>query len=181
VPETRWLDPQEQRAWRAYLDTTRLLVRALDQQLTLDSDISFTDYELLVQLSEAPGRRLRMRDLADATMSTRSGVTRAVTRLAEVGWVRRVVCQDDRRGTHAELTEAGAAKLAEAAPGHVAAVREYLFDRLGAAQVRQLGGMFAQLTEFLQGRREAGAGGPPPGDPVRAPESAQNDATKPAD
>ena len=153
MDETRWLDPEEQRAWRAYLDTTRLLIRALGQQLEAEAGISFTDYELLVKLSEAPGRRMRMRDLADATMSTRSGVTRAVTRLAEVGWVRRVHCEDDRRGTHAELTPAGIAKLSGTAPGHVAAVRAHLFDRLDPAAVRQLGGVFTELSGFLQARR----------------------------
>jgi DNA-binding MarR family transcriptional regulator len=146
---TRWLDAEEQRAWRAYLDTTRLLIRALGQQLQADADVSFTDYELLVKLSEAPGQRMRMRDLADATLSTRSGVTRAVTRLELVGWVRRVECEDDRRGTHAELTGAGAAKLAAAAPGHVAAVREHLFDHLTAAQVGQLGTAFGGVAEAL--------------------------------
>jgi DNA-binding MarR family transcriptional regulator len=166
VNEPRWLDAEEQRAWRAYLDTTRLLIRALDQQLQSDADVSFTDYELLVKLSEAPGQRLRMRDLADATMSTRSGVTRAVTRLEEIGWVRRVTCEDDRRGTHAELTPAGAAKLAAAAPGHVAAVRSHLFDQLTAAQVAQLGVAFGQVAEVLQRPR---AGATPPIGRSRAP------------
>jgi DNA-binding MarR family transcriptional regulator len=149
VDDTRWLDAEEQRAWRAYLDTTRSLILALDQQLQADSDVSLTDYELLVRLSEAPGRRLRMRELAAATLSTRSGATRAVTRLEQAGWVRRVECEADRRGTHAELTPDGAAKLAEAAPGHVAAVREHLFDHLTAAQVKQLGKAFGQVSEPL--------------------------------
>jgi DNA-binding MarR family transcriptional regulator len=137
VDETRWLDADEQRAWRAYLDATRLLLRALDQQLEEAAGISFTDYELLVHL-------------ADAAMSTRSGVTRAVTRLEQSGWVRRVTCEDDRRGTHAELTRAGAAKLAAAAPGHVAAVRAHLVDRLSPAQVRQVAAVFGKLSGSLQ-------------------------------
>ncbi|GAA5184710.1 MarR family transcriptional regulator [Rugosimonospora acidiphila] len=149
MEKTRWLDAEEQRAWRAYLDTTRLLIRALDQQLQADADISFADYETLVILSEAPDRRMRMRDLAEAALATRSGTTRAVTRLELLGWVRRVECEDDRRGTHAELTPAGAAKLAETAPGHVEAVRTHLFDRLTGDQVRQLGGMFGRVSESL--------------------------------
>jgi DNA-binding MarR family transcriptional regulator len=153
VAEVRWLDPAEQQAWRAYLDATRLLVRVLDRQLDSDAGISFTDYELLVQLSEAPDRRLRMRELADAALSTRSGVTRAVTRLERAGWVRRVECLEDRRGMYAELTPAGLAKLAASAPGHVAAVRAHFIDELTAAQLQQLGATCGHLAERLRADR----------------------------
>ena len=115
-----------------------MLFQALDRQLTTDSDLSLTDYELLVRLSEAPDCTLRMRDLADATLSTRSGVTRAVTRAERVGWVRRVECEEDRRGMNAELTDAGREKLAATAPGHVRAVRDHLIDLLTPEQLRQL-------------------------------------------
>lgn len=136
--EPRWLDARQQEAWRAHLDGTRLLLAALDRQLELDAGISLTDYELLVRLSEAPEHRLRMRDLAQATLSTRSGVTRAVTRAEKAGWVRRVECEDDRRGMNAELTDAGLAKLAATAPGHVATVRATLIDLLDDAQLASL-------------------------------------------
>ena len=136
--DVRWLDTGEQAAWRAYLDSTRLLFQALDRQLAADADMSLTDYDLLVRLSEAPQGTLRMRDLADATLSTRSGVTRAVTRAEKAGWVRRVECEDDRRGMNAELTDAGRAKLAASAPGHVDAVRENLLDLLTLEQLAQL-------------------------------------------
>ena len=149
MAEIRWLDAEEQQAWRAYLDTTRLLLPALDRQLQADAGISFTDYGVLVELSEAPGRRMRMRDLAGATLSTPSAVTRAVTRCEQAGWVRRVECEDDRRGMHAQLTRAGAAKLAAAAPGHVAAVRAHVFDRLTRAQVRQLRAIHAEIADQL--------------------------------
>ena len=134
----RWLSPPEQAAWRAYLDGTRLLMQALDRQLVTDAGLTLTDYELLVRLAEAPGSRLRMRELADATLATRSGVTRAVTRAEQAGWVRRVQCDDDRRGMHAELTPAGRAKLDQAAPGHVTAVRNGLIGALSGEQVEQL-------------------------------------------
>lgn len=150
MTEVRWLDAAEQQAWRAYLDATRLLVQVLDRQLETDAGISFTDYELLVKLSEAPGRRLRMRDLADAALSTRSGMTRAVTRLERVGWVRRVECEEDRRGMYAALTPDGLAKLAATAPGHVAAVRAHVFDKLTGPQVQQLGDTCGHLAEFLR-------------------------------
>jgi len=153
VAEARWLDAAEQQVWRAYLDATRLLVQVLDRQLETDAGISFTDYELLVQLSEAPDGRLRMRDLANATLSTRSGMTRAVTRLERAGWVRRVECEEDRRGMYAELTQSGQAKLAASAPGHVAAVRAHVFDELTAAQWQQLGATCRQLAESLRADR----------------------------
>jgi DNA-binding MarR family transcriptional regulator len=145
----KWLDPHEQDAWRAYLESNRLLIQALDRQLQRDAGLSFTDYELLVQLSEAPGQRMRMRDLADATLSTRSGATRAVTRLEEAGWVRRVECADDKRGTEAELTRAGAAKMAATAPGHVAAVRTHMFDLLTPGQVEQVRAVGDQMRHQL--------------------------------
>jgi DNA-binding MarR family transcriptional regulator len=152
VDDVRWLDPQEQAAWRAYLDGTRLLFQALDRQLAGEADLSLTDYELLVRLSEAPDGTLRMRDLADAALATRSGVTRAVTRAERAGWVRRVECEDDRRGMNAELTEAGRAKLAAAAPGHVGAVREHLLDLLDPEQLDQLTEIGSRLHRHLAGK-----------------------------
>jgi DNA-binding MarR family transcriptional regulator len=152
VNDVRWLDGAEQAAWRAYLDSTRMLFQALDRQLETESALSLTDYDLLVRLSEAPEGRLRMRDLADATLSTRSGVTRAVTRAERAGWVRRVECEDDRRGMNAELTDAGRAKLAASAPGHVGAVRENLLDLLTAEQLSQLTTIGALVQEKLSVR-----------------------------
>jgi len=146
----RWLDAAEQQAWRAYLDATRLLIQVLDRQLEDDAGISFTDYELLVLLSEAADRRMRMRDLANAALSTRSGMTRAVTRLERTGWVRRVECEEDRRGMFAELTASGLAKLTATAPGHVAAVRARVFDKLTPAEWKQLGATCAHLAESLR-------------------------------
>lgn len=149
----RWLSDEEQRAWRAYLDSTRLLFQALDRQLIRDAGISFTDYELLVVLSEAPRRQLRMRDLADAMTTTRSGVTRAINRLVEAGWVRRVECEEDKRGTLAELTDEGAAKLAGASPGHVAAVRANMFDLLSPRDVTLFGNAYSEMrTHMLEDR-----------------------------
>lgn len=152
MDDVNWLDPDEQAAWRGYLDGTKLLFQALDRQLTTDADLSLTDYELLVRLAEAPDGTLRMRELADATLSTRSGVTRAVTRAEKAGWVRRVECEDDRRGMNAELTAAGRAKLAASAPGHVAAVRENLLDLLAPEQLGQLTEIGIRLQAHLAPR-----------------------------
>src|SRR3954451_11399931 len=114
--ETRWLDAEEQHAWRAYLTATRGLGDMLDRELQRDSGIPHTYYEILVRLSEAPGRTLRMSDLAFASLSSRSRLSHAVARLEEAGWVRRETCDTDRRGAWAVLTDSGFAALAAAAP-----------------------------------------------------------------
>ena len=126
----RWLDETEQRAWRAYLESSKVLMDALDRELQQDAAMPHTYYEILVRLSEADGRALRMSELADVTLSSRSRLSHAVARLEERGWVARRDCSTDRRGQVALLTDAGFAVLAAAAPGHVAAVRGYLLDAL---------------------------------------------------
>jgi DNA-binding MarR family transcriptional regulator len=135
---TRWLDDDEQRAWRAFVAATRQLFDQLDRQLQTEAGMPHTYYETLVRLSEADEHRLRMRELAELTGSSRSRLSHAVARLEERGWVRRTDCPDDGRGQLATLTDAGFAALRAAAPGHVAAVRARLFDRLSPTQVRQL-------------------------------------------
>jgi DNA-binding MarR family transcriptional regulator len=135
--------------WRGYLDSTRLLLHALDRQLTLDAAISLIDFEILVLLSEGPQRRLRMKQLADATMTTRSGVTRAVGRLVDAGFVRRVECEEDKRGLYAELTDAGAAKLGSASFGHAAAVRRHVFNLLSPRDVELFAHAYTQIRDNL--------------------------------
>lgn len=133
-----WLNEGEQQAWRAWLDMYRLLLPTFDRQLQSESRASFTDYEVLVHLSEAPGRRLRMSEVADRTLSTRSAITRTVDRLVGREWVRRVRSQDDQRGYFAELTDLGGEVLTEIAPGHVAAVRANLIDMLTEPELASL-------------------------------------------
>jgi DNA-binding MarR family transcriptional regulator len=132
------LTDDEQKAWRAYLNANILLTETLDRQLQRDSGLTHGYYEILVRLSEAPDRTLRMSQLAEASQSSRSRLSHAVARLEERGWLRREVCPTDRRGQLAVLTAEGFAALEAAAPGHVEAVREALFDPLTPAQVRQL-------------------------------------------
>jgi len=135
---TRWLTATEQRAWRAYLEANRLLFDALDRQLQQEAGIPLAYYELLVQLSEAPDRSLRMSRLAEVTRSSRSRLSHAIDRLVERGWVERLNCPTDRRGQFARLTDAGFDAIVAAAPGHVEAVRAYLVDRLTAEQIGTL-------------------------------------------
>lgn len=138
MAKTRWLSAPEQRAWRAYLEATTLLFDALDRQLQRDSAMPHAYYEILVRLSETPDRRMRMSELADATRSSRSRLSHAVARLEERSWLQRVECPTDKRGQIAMLTDVGFAALEAAAPGHVAAVRRHLIDRLTPEQLGQL-------------------------------------------
>lgn len=136
--EPRWLDDEEQQAWRAFLRAASRIDEALDRQLQRDAGMPHTYYQVLAMLSEAPGRSLRMSELAGLTTSSPSRLSHAVARLEEKGWVRREPHPTDRRGAVAVLTDDGWDVLVAAAPGHVAAVREAVFDRLSRQQVRQL-------------------------------------------
>jgi DNA-binding MarR family transcriptional regulator len=136
--QTRWLTADEQRAWRIFLDATQLLFSTVEGQLQRESGIPHGYYEILVRLSEAPGRALRMSQLAEASTSSKSRLSHAVARLEERGWVERLDCATDRRVQIAQLTDAGFAALDNAAPGHVEQVRRSLFDNLSPNQVDQL-------------------------------------------
>ncbi|MFD7610975.1 MarR family winged helix-turn-helix transcriptional regulator [Streptomyces sp. NPDC059828] len=148
--DPRWLSPDEQRMWRSYLHATRLLEDSLDRQLQRDAGMPHIYYGLLVQLSEAPRRRMRMTELAKDAKITRSRLSHAIARMEGNGWVRREDCASDRRGQHACLTDEGYEVLRKAAPGHVAAVRQAIFDRLTPDQVRQLGEITRIMTDGLQ-------------------------------
>jgi len=147
IEETRWLTADEQLAWRTFLIACHTLFSAVDAQLLRDSDIPHGYYEILVRLSETPGRALRMTQLAEASTSSKSRLSHAVARLEERGWVRRTDCPTDRRGQIAHLTDEGFAALAAAAPGHVDQVRRSLIDRLTPEQVEQLREIGAAIIE----------------------------------
>jgi DNA-binding MarR family transcriptional regulator len=149
MADPRWLDDDEQQTWRSYLWATQMLQEALDRQLRRDRGLPHTYYQILAMLSEAPDRRMTMTRLAGIVRSSASRLSHAVARLEENGWVRRVPHPTDRRTTIAELTEAGFAVVAEAAPGHVEAVRTYLFDPLTPEQVRQLGDIVTAVNKRL--------------------------------
>jgi DNA-binding MarR family transcriptional regulator len=159
MDRTRWLSADEQQAWRAFVEGAQLLFKQLDQQLQRDAGLSHADYEILVRLSEADGRRMRMSELAEQALFSRSRVSHAVARLERAGWVCRQGCASDRRGTFAVLTDEGRRVLAAAAPGHVAAVRRHLFDRLTPAQVGQLRRLGGALRDHLRGEQADALGG----------------------
>ena len=143
------MSEDEQCTWRAFLTAMRLLTDQLDRELQRDANIPHTYYEILVALSEAPGRRLRMNHLADMCQSSRSRLSHAVNRLEEAGWVRREACPTDKRGALAVMTDAGFAAIEAAAPGHVEGVRRHVFDVLSPEQVRQLGEISTAIRDGL--------------------------------
>jgi len=151
---TRWLTSEEERAWRLFLTATHILFSTVEGQLQRDSAIPHGYYEILVRLSEADGRSLRMSQLAEASTSSKSRLSHAVARLEERGWVERLDCPTDRRGQVAKLTDAGFAALEAAAPGHAEQVRRSLFDRLGTEQVTQL----AAISEAIAAGAQPGQG-----------------------
>ena len=161
------------RAWRGYLGLVRVLDDRLNRDLQEQSGLSMADYEILVRLSEAPERRLRMTELAQGAMVSKSRLSHQLTRMELRGLVRREDCLSDGRGTFAVLTDHGFAVLAAAAPGHVASVHEHLLDRLTPEQVRTLGDLAEAVLRHLPlpGFRVSG---------TRKADAAEADAAVPA-
>jgi DNA-binding MarR family transcriptional regulator len=158
TPETHWLSAEEQAAWRAFLTACQTMFGAIEGQLQHESGLPHGYYEILVRLSEAPGRCMRMSQLAEASTSSKSRLSHAVARLEDRGWVRRVNCPTDRRGQIAELTDQGFAALAAAAPGHVGQVRRSLIDVLSAEQIEQLREISEAINEAGDGQSHQGGG-----------------------
>jgi DNA-binding MarR family transcriptional regulator len=149
--DVRWLTPAEQDVWRAFLDVSRLLFEQLNRQLSDDAKMSLAEYEILVQLSESPARRMRMSELADRVVSSRSRITHTVGRLEDRGLVHREPCADDGRGVLCVLTDEGFARLEGAAPGHVEMVRTIMFDPLAPGDVEGLGTALGKMRDMLRG------------------------------
>jgi DNA-binding MarR family transcriptional regulator len=148
---TRWLTPEEQRAWRSYLAASWLLEDTIDRQLQQEAGMPHLYYSVLANLSESPDRRMRMTDLAEALKITRSRLTYVVSRLEKDGTVRREESPNDKRGCMAVLTDAGMTLLERTAPGHVETVRTSVFDQLTPEQVAQLEAICDRITQALQG------------------------------
>jgi DNA-binding MarR family transcriptional regulator len=134
-PLIRWLSQSEQGVWRSLLSVQRRLEDRLDQDLRAAHGLSLNDYEVLVHLSEAAQHALRMSDLADRLLLSRSGLTRRIDGLVREGLVERRVCPSDGRGLLAQLTPAGSERLRQAAPTHVGGVRRYLIDVIGCGRL----------------------------------------------
>ena len=150
-----WLDDHEQRAWRAYLVASQRIDAALDRQLQRDAGMPHAYYGILTVLVEAGVDGLRMSELARALRYSPSRLAHAVASLERSGWVDRHECPTDRRGQIATVTPSGARAQRRAAPGHVATVRELVFDHLDDDQVRQ----FEQICSAIAGRAASLDGG----------------------
>lgn len=142
-----WLDDAEQDAWRVYLEATTRVADRLNDDLKRSFGLTLEDYEILVFLSEADQRRLRMADLAGALLASRSRLTYRVDRLEAAGLVERRPCPDDRRVIWAELTDAGHQRLVEAAPCHVRGVREALLDHFSHDEWVRLGATMRRVAD----------------------------------
>jgi DNA-binding MarR family transcriptional regulator len=140
-----WLSDEQQAAWRPLVALLLRLPAVLDAELQRDAGINHFDYLVLSGLSEAPGRTLRMSELAAMANSSLSRLSHVVTRLENKGWVRRESCPGDGRFINAVLTEDGWQKVLATAPGHVTAVRELLVDNLTPEEFAQLGAISAKV------------------------------------
>ncbi|MFC4585638.1 MarR family winged helix-turn-helix transcriptional regulator [Sphaerisporangium corydalis] len=146
--DPNWLSSGEQRAWRAHLASHKLLEHRLDRELQ-EFGLSLNDYEILVNLSESPGHRLRMSDLAEATIQSRSRLSHQIARMEATRLVSRESCSDDRRGTFAVLTEHGWETIQRVAPMHVANVRYHFIDRLAPELIDALETAYAPVVDHL--------------------------------
>ncbi|HEY8721236.1 MarR family winged helix-turn-helix transcriptional regulator [Pengzhenrongella sp.] len=149
--EARWLTDEQQCAWRALIEMSGTLQAVLDRQLQQTSGMPHAYYLILAMLSEAPGRSLRMTQLAGVLNASASRTSHAVSRLEEAGWVRRERHPTDGRGHVAVLTEQGWDVLVAAAPQHAETVRAGVFDPLTPEQVEQL----REISLAIQGGLDA--------------------------
>ncbi|HEX4657804.1 MAG TPA: MarR family transcriptional regulator [Streptosporangiaceae bacterium] len=146
----RWLDDEQQKAWRAFNGAMHKLRWALECQLQHDAGLSFIEYHALAWLSENPGHRLRMSELADVTNASLSRLSHLITRLERRGLVRREPDPTDGRYTNAILTPSGLRLLVASAPGHVAKVRELVIDALSPAELRHLRTASERILERIE-------------------------------
>jgi DNA-binding MarR family transcriptional regulator len=150
APPTQWLTDQEQDVWRRLLAVQCVLHERLDRELRTHGGVSLADYDVLVQLAEAPQQSLRMSELAGRLLLSRSGLTRRIDGMAREGLVTREPCPDDGRGMMATLTAAGLDRLRRAAPVHVAGVRRYLMAPLaGLNAIEGLGAGLRVVEDAL--------------------------------
>ena len=145
----QWLDAEQQASWRAYVMGTELLQHQLDRELREEHAISFSEYEILVRLSETDEGRMRMALLADAMSHSRSRVTHTIARMEKAALVLRHAAESDRRGVEAVMTDEGRRKLVEAAPTHVRGVRKHLVDIADRDDFAALGRIFNEVSDRL--------------------------------
>jgi DNA-binding MarR family transcriptional regulator len=149
MADVRWLDEEEQKAWRSYVRATRLLDNAIQRDLACHG-FSHDEYEILVALSERPCRSARMSELAESVVNSRSRLTHTVGRLESRGYVRREASPDDRRGVLCVMTDEGFQVLELAARSHVSGVRENLLDQMSREEFLALGAALDGVRRHLE-------------------------------
>jgi DNA-binding MarR family transcriptional regulator len=144
---TEPLTPRQQESWRTFIESSWALHNRLEEELRAATGLSMSDYHVMVVLSEAPGRRLRMGELAGRLVFSPSRVTYQISVMVRRGLVRKQPCPQDGRGQEAVLTDAGMAALVEAAPLHLKTVRERFIDRLDDEELAVIGRAFAKIRK----------------------------------
>ncbi len=157
VRDEPWLSEEQQHVWREFLRMTGQLNERIERDLQQAAGMPHAYYLILAMLSEAPGRQLRMNQLAEVVRASQSRVSHAVARLEEAGWVQRIPAPGDRRGQIAELTDAGFERLVEVAPSHAETVRSIMFDPLSAEQLKN----FDDICQTILGQQGPRPDGPP--------------------
>jgi len=145
----KWLNPAEMKAWRSYIIASRHMLDALDNDLD-GHDLSMPDYEILAQLSDAPDRRLRMSELAEITLLSRSRLSHRMKVMEKAGWVKREACPSDKRGFFAVMTAKGWKAIVAAAPDHVASVRSRFVDHLSDQDQVVLAEIFSRIEDSFR-------------------------------
>lgn len=148
MSEVKWLSPAEQKAWRNWIAASSQLPAALSRDLETQHGLSLTDYQILAYLSESPEHQLRMSELAEATLASRSKLSHQISKLEDLGYVQRRTCKVDGRGQYAHLTAKGLRKIQTAAKDHVASVRRHLVDVLGK-DFLELGKLTQRIADQL--------------------------------
>jgi DNA-binding MarR family transcriptional regulator len=144
------LDPLELDAWRGFLRTHAALSRELDAELAREHDLPLGSYEVLLFLADSPAGRMRMAELADSVLLSRSGLTRMVDRMERQGLVRREPCPGDARGLNAVITDAGRERFTAARRTHLAGVRRRFLDRLSDGEKRDLASLWSRLGSHAE-------------------------------
>jgi DNA-binding MarR family transcriptional regulator len=147
--QPRWLGPKELKAWRAYIQTSRRVWDAMESDLNAH-DLSMSDYEILVLLSEAPERALRMSELAESALISKSRLSHRITAMERAGLVTRKLCEEDKRGSFAVMTDKGWKAIVKAAPDHVESIRQRFLDQLTAQDQEDLARIFERVSQKLR-------------------------------
>ena len=145
----RWLNPTEMKAWRSYIIASRRMLEALDTDLD-GHDLSMADYEILAQLSDAPDRKMRMSELAETALLSRSRLSHRMKVMEKAGWVKREACPSDKRGYFAVMTANGWKAIVAAAPDHVDSVRARFVDHLNKGDQEVLAQIFSRIETSLR-------------------------------